>query len=252
MALESTEHGTVQHLLTAPIANNSSVNKTANFTSANQTNALGVLKPGTIVDKPPFAINSCDQVIFYQANTLKDNNDYTSRIPAFFTISAYMINMFESIETNKLKESINIGHIRNYPALLIGSKTCIAVIDKYTANQISICAKDDNEVNFILKAYSSFMDCRAGSDLKEADPVIVNNILKASCNGFNSTTGTNFDMPAVKKIMEEELIAQGFNVTEQKIVGGSTVDLEKQAKQGVIPNKKESYKKFIVPGSMRK
>jgi hypothetical protein len=211
---------------TAPVAgknatrnsNSTLSNSTSNATVAqvaNTTNVVGALSTSdVIINKAPYEVTKCEQVIMLKAKRIADFDDYTTRAPAFFTMSAYLINMFESQDNNKLLESINLAHIKIIPSVLEGSKTCLGFQDGVNYRNISLCIDDQETFDAILKSYNSFMTCRMGGDLKEFDPVVINQVLQASCNGFNSTTGTNFDLPKIKSQMASELRAAGFNVDD--------------------------------------
>jgi hypothetical protein len=207
MALHATSHGN-----DTPASNATSGAKGTNATApiANTTNVVGALATeDVIVNKAPYEITKCDQVIMLDAKRIGNPDDFTSRAPAFYTMSAYLINMFESKDNNKLLESINLAHIKVLPNLLQGSKTCLLFQDGYSDRNITLCLDDKLTLESIKKSYSDFMTCRMGGDLKGFDPVTINNVLTASCNGFNSTTGAKYDLPKIKEQISEELKKAG-------------------------------------------
>jgi len=215
MALHSHSHA---DNATAPAAGTNSTAPAAgtNSTAAssapvkNTTNVVGALSSeDVIISAAPYEVKRCDQVIMLEAKRLGNQDDYTSRASGFFTISAYLINMFESKDNNKLLESINLAHIKTIPSVLQGSKTCLSFQDGYSFRNISLCLDNESTLQNIQKAYSNFMNCRMGGDLKDFDPVTINNILTASCNGFNSTEGVKYDMPKIRAQMTEELKKAG-------------------------------------------
>lgn len=179
----------------------------------NPTNisAVGALKTQEeiTVDKPPYEISRCDQVMMLEAQRILNFEDYTTRAPAFFTLSAYILNMFESKDNNKLLESINLGHIKKIPSFLMGSKDCVIFLDDISKRNITLCTDDFEIIDAVDRAYSDFMSCREGDDLKAFDPVTINNVLTASCNGFNNTSGVEYDMPAIRAKMADELRQSG-------------------------------------------
>jgi hypothetical protein len=199
---------------------------TTNSTAAggagvNSTNVVGAPKVTTdiVITAQPYDLKSCDQVITLTAETIKDHNDYTSRTPAYFTLSAYLVNMFESADTNTLLESINLGHIKQLPNILQGSKNCLQFKDDFSMRNLTMCLTDSSLTEQVQAVYNTFMTCRQGGDLNEFDPVTINNVLSASCNGFNSTLGVSFDMPTIRKQMADELRKGGFEVNEQTTTG---------------------------------
>lgn len=179
----------------------------------NSTNVVGALSSSdVIINKAPYEVTKCDQVIMLAAKRIKNFEDYTSRSPAFFTMSAYLINMFESKDNNKLLESINLAHIQKLPQVMKGSKNCLLFEDGVSHRNISMCIDKEENLEEVKKSYSSFMTCRMGGDLNSFDPVTINNVLSASCNGFNSTQGAQYDMPKIKAQIADELIKAGFKV----------------------------------------
>jgi hypothetical protein len=193
-------------------------NSTATNTSTS-ANVVGSPKPEIVIAASPYDLKSCDQVITLTAETIADHNDYTSRKAAFFTLSAYLVNMFESADTNLLLESINLGHIKQIPNILQGSRNCLQFKDDFSGRNLTMCMTDTTTTEQVQSAYNTFMTCRSGGDLNEFDPVTINNVLSASCNGFNSTQGVSFDMPTIRKQMADELRKGGFEVNEQTTSG---------------------------------
>jgi hypothetical protein len=88
-----------------------------------------------------------------------------------------------------------------------------------------MCLKEAQHLEEIQTAYNNFMTCRVGGDLNEFDPVTINNVLSASCNGFNSSSGVEFDMPTIKAKFAEELRKEGFEVTEETTNGAASFGL---------------------------
>jgi hypothetical protein len=168
----------------------------------------------------------------FEAERIKDLDDFKSREPAFFTISAYMINMFDKKDAGKLSESINISHIKTLPQILQGAKNCLNFQDSFTFREITVCLKSEDSVSQIEIAFQNFMKCRLGNDLREPDPQIINNILEASCKGNKNTKGVKYDLAKIKKTMAEELKNSGFNVTEVNAGGAGELGLQDSTKPG--------------------
>ncbi len=196
----------------APSAPTNSTSPVANTTApvANTTNVVGALSTAdVIINKAPYEVTKCDQVVMITAKRIENFDDYTSRSPAFFTMSAYLINMFESQDNNKLLESINLDHIRIIPSVLRGSKNCLGFQDSVNYRNITMCMDDQATYDAISKVYENFMSCRMGGDLKEFDPVTINSVLTASCNGFNSTSGVTYDLPKIRAEVTADLQRAG-------------------------------------------
>jgi hypothetical protein len=175
----------------------------------NSTNVIGISKGNIIVDAMPYKVTQCDQVVQITAQTIKDYDDYTSRSPAFFTMSAYMINLFESKDNNKLIESIDLGHIKILPHILQGSKSCMIFKDDVNFRNASICLDDTQTSDAIEKAYGDLMTCRLGGTIRGFDPLTINNVLTASCNGFEKTAGVEYDLPNIRNNLSDELKKAG-------------------------------------------
>ena len=187
----------------------------ANNTKANNkkleaTNVVGALHTKeVIVEASPYTITRCDQVVMFNAQTLADEEDYLSRKDAFFTISAYLINMFQSKDSNQLLESVNLAHITNIPGPLKGTKDCLIFLDSLSVRNVVMCFKSENEMLEIEQAYSALIKCRLGGETDDFDPSLINKILNFSCNGFESSEGVEYDLPDIRKQIAEELSSKG-------------------------------------------
>ena len=72
---------------------------------------------------------------------------------------------------------------------------------------------DQATFDAIQKVYDDFMACRMGGDLKSFDPVTINSVLTASCNGFNSTSsGVQFDLPTIRSQITADLQKAGVRI----------------------------------------
>jgi hypothetical protein len=200
----------------APAANNAKKN-TANNSKKNAannqekaTNVVGNVF-GSIVQlkTPPYNVTRCDQVVMFDGQTLAEKDDYSTRKDAFFTINAYMVNMFESKDSNKLLESINISHIKDAPAQLLGALNCYAFGDQINLRTIEMCFKTKEEMDNIVKAYHKLMECRFGGEVDDFEPTTINKILTLGCNGIESSEGVEFDLPEIRKTIATELKDKG-------------------------------------------
>ena len=155
----------------------------------------------------------------FEAEKIKNFDDYKEKEPAFFTMSAYLINMFEGQDANKLVESINISHIKVVPQVMQGAKNCLLFQDNFTFRKITVCLKSEASVMQIEKAFQNFMKCRMGADLSEADPQIIKSILEASCSGTKNTKGVKYDLVKIKNTVAHYLKKEGFKVNEETTSG---------------------------------
>ncbi len=161
------------------------------------------------VDKSPFKVSRCDQVLTFDADTFSDHDDYASRKKAYFTISAYLINVFDGKDVNKLDESISLYNIKDSPKILMGSKSCVNFNDKTNVKNITICMSEEHDATNIIKAFEKLMQCRTGSDMEDFDPMQVDKILKASCKGNSSPDGKTYDLKSLRDQIAENLIHKG-------------------------------------------
>jgi hypothetical protein len=196
------------------------------------SNVVGNPRPDAWVDKTPIKVLNCDQVVMFEADKISDMDDFTKKEKAFFTMSAYMINMFEKKDAGKLTESINLSHIKTLPSILPGALHCLHFQDSFTFREITICLKSEDSVNQIETAFQNFMKCRLGNDLRQPDPQILNNILEASCKGNKNTKGVKYDAEKIKKSIAEELRLSGFSVTELTAAGEGDMGFKDTSKPG--------------------
>jgi hypothetical protein len=146
------------------------------------------------------------------AEKVKDHNDYLTREPAFFTMSAYLVNMFGAKDSSKLLESINLSHVKIFPSILTGTKNCLFILDHLTARNITLCLKDSDTVKQVKELYQQFMICRAGRNFNDKEPFDIQELLKASCSGAGNQTSLKYDLNRVKTVFAEELRKNGVSL----------------------------------------
>lgn len=136
----------------------------------NATNAVGHIGPNThSVTDSPYKITSCDQVLLIDGlQTITDYKDYCVKAPVYFTLNVYFVNLFESKDSAKLTNSISFDKLR-FPTIMEGAKGCVLFQNSQTLNRLPICGTEE-QANQIIEAYKSFLDCRAGDNLKESVP----------------------------------------------------------------------------------
>jgi len=167
----------------------------------NTTNVAGNLKkPVVHINDPPYNVTSCDQVLFIPGKRIFPENDYTKKVDAFFSMSAYMINMFESKDNNKFLESIAIRNMRTMPYILTGSKNCLIFQDTVTVRKITMCLEDNQILKEIQEAFLQLFNCRNGGRMQNRDDS-VEKLYKALCN----TPKTHPNYAEIKNGFAEEL-----------------------------------------------
>ena len=138
-----------------------------------------------IIDKAPYVVDSCDQVLYIPGKIITDMNDFSVKTDAFFTLSFYMVNYFEKKEANSLKESFSFDKMFDLPEIIFGSKSCLDY--HYFKRKFTMCLPDKETAQQIIDANAAFFKCRVGNDLSPApiDFDSVAKILKNSCLGLD-------------------------------------------------------------------
>jgi hypothetical protein len=231
-------------------ATNSNLTTGTNMTNMTNitltTNLVGEPKPNAQVNTT-IKVSNCEQVVMFEAERIKDLNDFKTREPAFFTMSAYMINMFEKKDVNKLTESINLSHIETLPQILPGALNCLHFQDKYTLREITVCLKSEESVSQVETAFSNFMKCRMGNTLSDADPQILNKLLDLSCKGTKTSKDSTFDSSKIKKSIMDELRKNGFVVKEVLAAGEGDLGISQISQSGSSLNVRKMN--LRIPGT---
>jgi hypothetical protein len=151
--------------------------------SHNASNAVGTVGLANLsITELPNTVKRCDQVILVEVNRIKDFNDYCKVEKAFFTMSVYIINLFESKNSDKLIESITLDKLANVPKYLEGAPNCLDFYGK-TGKRMGICFESQTKAESIIEAYKAFMKCRMGDNLKELTLEQMRAIFEMACGG---------------------------------------------------------------------
>ena len=193
----------------------------------------------SIISTYPFKVNKCTQVLYFEGKTLSNPLDFSTRDKnAFFTLSAFMINMFESKDSRTLLESINLSHITTYPYFLQGSKTCILFEDGNSNRNITLCTKEEKEYQSILEAYKTLLNCRGQSFSEEQKTKVIT----ASCNGITKPDGSKYDLNEMQTIFKEELEKSGLKVKNGEMNEKLLSSMDNNSDEYIL------RKRYIVPG----
>jgi hypothetical protein len=158
-----------------------------NGTAGNASTGNGTVSK--IVTTAPFTISSCDQVIQIETQKLTDLDDFTKKSPAFYTISAFMMNLFEKKDTATLLQSTTLDRMVEMPTIIQGSVSCLEFKEN-TGKSLYMCLPNKDNANQMIKAFGQLMKCRMGDNLKDAPASTIKNVLKASCLGLD----VNYDI----------------------------------------------------------
>lgn len=139
----------------------------------NSTNALGYIGATNLsISQQPYIIKRCDQVLLIPGQRILSFDDYCQKQDAFFTMSIYMVNVFDGQDPSKLLQSITMDKITHMPTHLAGSPGCIDFQGE--SKRMAMCFKNAEMVDELIEAHQAFMRCRKGDNLKGFD---IQNIL---------------------------------------------------------------------------
>lgn len=180
------------------------------------TNALGKIGPLTFaITQPPYKLFSCDQVFVIQGQTFVSPNNYQIRKPAVFTLSVYMINLFDTKDTRTIKNHILLENITDLPSNIQGAPTCINFLDAKTNNKIPMCFNSKDNADQIKEAFMDLLKCRIGDNLKNVKTDDVRKVFEASCLGVPITIPDNSGIAKMYTYLAPFLPAP----SKKKIVG---------------------------------
>lgn len=198
---------------------NNGTNSTSN--SSIQRNILGKAKENSLVANSPYQIESCDQVVKSNCSYLLDYEDYRNKNKsAFFTMNAYMINLFETKNSTRLLKHISLDEIKESPKILQGSVSCIDF--KYTKRSkirnIGICLDNEEHSLNLIKAFNSFFRCRMGDNLHENPQVVFDKMIKKSCLGMKiSLNSSTFNDTVKDHILIDNAINKALRSIADKL-----------------------------------
>lgn len=179
-----------------------------NGTSGNvtkETNVAGNPKlEGVQIDKAPYVLTNCDQVLLFPGKRIFPENDYTKKIPAYFTMSAYLVNVFTQKNSSDLLQSVAVANMNTMPTVLQGSKDCMFFADNVTFRSFTMCLEEP-VLSQIQKAFQQFYNCRNGYGFNSNPDV--NSLMKALCN--TNKTAPNYT--ALRKKFKNEMTKVGVN-----------------------------------------
>ena len=106
-------------------------------------------------------MTNCDQVLLFPGKRIFPENDYTKKIPAYYSMSAYMVNAFTQKNNSDLLQSVAVANMKQMPIVLQGSKDCMSFYDSVTNRSFTMCL-DEPILGQIQKAFQVFFNCRNG------------------------------------------------------------------------------------------
>ena len=181
-----------------------------------QFNSLGLqVRADTVVNKEPFFVQRCDQIVLVKGEFIADSEDFTQRKEGFFTLTAYHTNLFKDKDANNLLQSILMSESKTFPQPIKGARGCIDIDGGKHVHSMLMCLPNEKVMNYILSALMTFRSCRGGDDQTrdKIPPGAIAQILK-NC-GING----KFVDPRklLKKLQEKLKVKKDVLATSNKI-----------------------------------
>jgi hypothetical protein len=120
-----------------------------------------------IVNKYPYTLDRCDQVVQFETEFIPNVADFTVRTKGFFTLTAYHLNRSTSKSLASLDQVIVLANQRIKPSEPQGAQFCILIDGGNYEKPLLICGKNDEEKNVYLDLLEQFNDCRSGKTIGE-------------------------------------------------------------------------------------
>ncbi len=116
----------------------------------------------------PFVLTRCDQVVHFPVHYINDEDDFRVRHLGYVTISAYLTNLFNGKDGQKLVQSLEHTQMKSDPCYLKGARGCIKVTKDVNLrlHNMDYCVADDMLAENILYVYKEFKRCRLGDSLQ--------------------------------------------------------------------------------------
>ena len=198
------------------------------FLKEDKGDVKGVLAKGKLeLSKRPYKVNQCDQVILFKGSRIVNFDDYSKQKSSHFSLSAYLLNVFEEKNPNKLIDSININQLLKEPTNLVGMKKCI----NFTAQsgRIAVCLGNEEEAEEVLKAYEEFRSCVKGKKESPCEKEIQKRLEEMKLNKGTNTTMKDSTPINQQYVDTNQVDYYGMNL---KVPGSNiTVNLTKEEYQ---------------------
>ena len=144
------------------------------------TNSIGLkVDTSVILDKYPFMISRCDQLVLFKAKYISDMGDYRFRKDGFFTLSAYYVNQFRDKDAKQLDQSVLLSESTNKASHLRGARGCVVVSGGKHRQDIAMCLANKKQAKNILNVLQEFEKCRMGDDLQPISADLIRKLIRA-------------------------------------------------------------------------
>ena len=144
------------------------------------TNSIGLkVDTSVILEKYPFMITRCDQLVLFKAKYISDMGDYRLRKDGFFTMSAYYVNQFRDKDAKQLDQSVLLSESTRKASLLRGARGCVVVSGGKHRQDIAMCLANKKQAKNILSVLQEFEKCRMGEDLQPISADLIRRLIRA-------------------------------------------------------------------------
>lgn len=147
-----------------------------------------------VVDKSPYKVDQCNQLVMFNADYISDLRDYRKRKQGFFIITALSIFLYDSKDAEKLIHVSNFNQMKNVVQPLRGARGCLDFDGGKATADITVCMKSEADTQAILDAVNKFQRCRNGDNLIPIPPEKIKAISKACNIKEEKITASNFEM----------------------------------------------------------
>ena len=152
----------------------------SNNRKGKHTNSIGLkVDTSVILDKYPFMISRCDQLVLFKAKYISDLGDYRFRKDGFFTMSAYYVNQFRDKDAKQLDQSVLLSESTNRASHLRGARGCVVISGGKHRQDIAMCLANKKQAKNILSVLQEFEKCRMGDDLQPISADLIRKLIRA-------------------------------------------------------------------------
>jgi len=112
------------------------------------------------INKYPFKLNRCDQVVKLKAKFITDMGDYRKRSEGYFTLTSHYVNLYRDSGYKTLLRSILTSESPQVPTHIWGAKGCVLVHAPFTGDKdITVCLENRKQEKKLQKVFEFFRTC---------------------------------------------------------------------------------------------
>jgi hypothetical protein len=157
-------------------------------------NSLGqTVKKSVALNKFPFKITRCDQIVLFPATYINDEDDFRVRRKGFVAITAHYTNLFADEDGQRLIQQTVSSTMRSQPHDLKGARGCIRIPGGLRQKNLNICATSVGNARNLLNVYSDFSRCRIGDNLAPVKAAVLKKLMKSCGINRASLSGAGSD-----------------------------------------------------------